>query len=484
MPVLYNGNSLIPAPLVTVVENHTRKGTTVFVEDTFTLTGTILNLGISLDSPAALGHNGTTDGIIAEQARIRGIFNRNSDGGLLQIVSPASSGSNISAYCTIESVDFASSVWVPICNYTVVLKCNQGIQGDASGTIGLADFNETWTVNENEDRTFSMSHNIEARGTLSYGGGGLNNPLQVAQNYVSSRRYSTGLTGTLNHPANESFAPSGFFAGLNDSSSYWNYSAVENIDPVTFSYGVTENFIYYPSGNARETWNASYSVSLDNPMKANVSLAGSIIGYSDRNSNYSVRSQNAQTYFFNSIAPNIYSRLLGYCPSGYTLKTTPTVQRVDFQYTDGSLRYDYNFDAFRGNLISGAIEESISVSDIGNTDIFAQIPIPGKMSGPLVQYMRTSTLPQRSISISAIIAPDSSGAVTTATLLSSYLGKPDTNSIISILKPTGVNFYVSEDREEWNPIRRSYQRQVNFLIDNQGTSVAGIPIASGNPFLG
>src|SRR5687767_10083604 len=112
---------LIPSPLVQIQK------TNVYREDgkfdhsdvTFSLTGTIVNVGTSKDSPGA--DFDEMEGILAEQARIRNLFSV--ENGRLEIESNNGGGAfTIDAYCFVDSIAFDSGVWVNRCDYTIVLR--------------------------------------------------------------------------------------------------------------------------------------------------------------------------------------------------------------------------------------------------------------------------------------------------------------------------------------------------------------------------
>lgn len=475
MPVTFNGQNLTPAPLVNISRDFNRiEGFITSSVYTITLNGTIVNVGTSLDSPGAQSGFETVD-VLGGQQVVRQLFREGSDGNLLSITSPEGSSNGINAYCNVESVNFNAGVWVNRCDYSVVLTADR-LEGDPDGgaaASGLESVSENWSVNENPDTSWVLTHNVEAKGRLVYGSGGRNNPLQNARNYVGARKYSIGTTGTLSHPSAETYAPSGFISNFNNNSLYWNYSIVENVDPVNFNYGITENFLYYPSGNAIETWSASFTVNPDNAQKAEMTVDGSINGLANNNSNFLTKSANASGYFKVSVEPNLYTRLLNYVPAGYSLGTDVLTKNVIYDYSNGLLRYTYGFNAWKGNLIPGSIEEEIQVNDNGPIDIFAEIPIPFRSNGPIIQSMYTRTVPERSVSINVRMSP--SGTLSSGSLLAAYLAKPNTDSLVQILQPSAGYFYLVNNSEEWSPTRRQYSRQVTWHIDNQGSGVNGIP---------
>lgn len=485
MPVRFEGPSsieeLIPAPFVDIQRGHVKgpDGRTHHVEYTFTLTGTIVNVDTPLDSPAALSHPMTMEGILAEQKRIRNLFSV--DGGRLEIETPSGGGPNtIDAYCTVESLNFGQGTWVNRCQYTVVLKARK-IENDNDPTQELDSFGENWSFTENEDGTFNISHSIQAKGALIYTSAGANNPLDAARAWVLSRTYNTSTTGLLTSTSNP---PNFNIADLinvpsSANQNYWNRSIVESVDPDNYSWSLVENFVFNPDGNVREEWSASINFDADNIRRVTVNLAGTVIGFADKSSNVELRTTNAKAHFTTQVEPNAYVRVAPYIPDGFTINPVPTSKQYTYE-TNGIIRYSYTFVGTTGSLIPNAVDENITVNDTGTTDVFAQIQIPHRLNGPVVQNMGTVTLPERTVTITASIIPDATvlDLVSLATL---YLAKPNTNDIVNALKPPVGFYYLRQDNEEWNPIRKQYSRTVSWVLQPEGAIVPGVPIGPRNP---
>ncbi len=480
MPVRFKGEELIPAPFVSIQREFQKKADIIFSEYTYTLTGTIVNVGTSKDSPGAQSYGSSMEDILAEQKRIRNLFNEDSFGSRLEIETPDGGGPDtIDAYCDVISVGFGEGTWVDRCRYTITLKSKRIESDDDQNNSAIQDYNEDWSINENDDKSWSLSRKMDARGALIYiSAGTSNNPIEDAKAFIRARKYSIDVNGTLNHPGVENFSPSGFLAGINNTNNFWNYQTSETVDPTSYTYSLTENFIYYPSGNAKDLWSINYSINQDNIEKADVSIDGTILGYSDKVSSYELRSANAKSYFENTVSSSLYSRISSYAPSGYTLNTDPLSRQISLDYGTGQLRYNFSYIAFRNKLISNSIDETISVADTGYQDVFASIPVPGRANGPIIQNMNTVQLPSRTVSINATIA--SSGTLTLANLTSMYLTKPNTNTIIDALKPSAGTYYITSDNEDWNINRRQYSRSTSWQLVPEGATISGLPVGIHN----
>lgn len=478
MPVTFNSVSLVPAPLVNLQEDLILKeGTTTPIREyTFTLNGTIVNIDTVLDSPGASGTTGMI-GILAEQSRIRSAFDGRA--GLLVIQSPQGTTNQVQAYCRTKSVTFPPGTWVNKCEYTIVLTADS-LVGESGILDQLTSNNENWSVTENEDGTYAINHQVQAKGRLiTFDNGTSNDPLAAAKQWVSTRTYKTDTAGSLT----ENVTGSGVMNMANlinplptSDTNFWNRSIVENVDPIGYTWSITENFVYYASGNAREE--SSTTVALDNTStKATISVNGSVFGYSDKIQNVTARYTNAKNKFATTVEPNLYLRSVNFAPSGYTVNPTYLSKQVTYEPNLGNVRYAIVFTSAVGSgLIPNSTDESVNISDTGPIDVFAQLQIPGRSKGTLIQNMKTTSLPTRTVSISASIL--SSGTITINSLLAAYLAKPDTSAIVNALKPSSINYYyVTQDSEDWNPIKKQYARVVSWTIASSGLAVSGVPSA-------
>lgn len=483
MPVRYDGQSLVPAPLVDISKEFIRAddGVILHPDYTITLTGTIVNVGEDLDSPGVENETfGDMADIQAEQIRIRTIFDV--DGGRLEIEAPGGgSAHTLDAFCTVQSINFERSTWTTRCNYTIVLKTNK-IEDDDTISTQLSAYNENWSFSENQDGTTAVSHRLVAQGLPIYDGPNSlsTDPLIQAKNWCNDRKITINTDGALTY-SNSDFSLTSTITNIGSGNeNFWNYALVENIGPTEYSWEINESFLYDPSGVAREIFTASRNINPEDSRKYTVSINGTVFGNAENQRNLNLRNSRAETFFNDNVEPNLATRALQYIPSGFTINPGADSRQVNYQLDEGVLSYSYTFAAVKGFLFSDAIEEQINVVDNGPTDVFAQIPVPGRANGPVVQYMNTSTLPERTLNISLLFPPES-GLINSSTLASLYEGKPDTDSIVDLLKPNVGFYYTTQNNEEWNPIRRRYNRNITWVIQREGASVTGVPSTLSNP---
>lgn len=480
MPVRFTNQGttqeLIPAPFVSVSKIYIRdnNGAVLYPEYTFTLNGSIVSVGSALNSPGGLSGStplytfGSMEGILAEQQRIRELFA--TDGGRLEIESPGGGGPNtIDAYCSVESINFAESTWTTKCEYTISLKA-KGLAADVDDLDGVMNMAETWSITEQENNIFSVEHNLSCVGVLLYSDDGANDPLESARLWCRNRMYSIDSEGQLSPRYSGSSVMGGDTVSFDsllsklsgDGSDCWNYGVVESIDPTTYTYEVKETFIHLTDG-VYERWNAS--VTTDENNLVTIELTGDITGHASNVITEDLESTDTGIIRANAkwaeVSSLLYNRMLPYVPDGYTLNPSPITHQVTRNITDGVLSYSRTYRAHTGRLIDGAIEENIGITDVGASDVFVEIPIPGRANGPLIQYMQTQTSSRRVLNITAKLLPTSIDSL--SALVSAYNDKPDVDDIILALTPDSSKYYVQDNSEEWNPTNGQFTRSVTWV---------------------
>lgn len=454
MPVEFNGTDLTPAPLVTidksfVLDDQENVVGTVY---TYTLSGTIVNIDNSLDSPGATSNTGMV-GILGAQEYIRSLF---SEIGLLEISAPGSITNKISAYVNPQSVTFNEGVWVDRCQYTVVLV-GHGIVGETFEGNNLEDTSESWSIAENPNGTRVLTHNVSATGRSTINDSGVvDTNYQTAKDWVQARKVS--ITG------GELSSTSGYIGAelLLDDYGEWNRSQSEEIDTQAGFYSLSETFLQVPSGNVIEE--QSFSVSKNDSNLYTINYQGTIQGLADTDNDYITKYTNAKNYYDTNFSKSsVYS--LATSKTGLTINPNPRVQEYTSNENQGTVSWSYSFVGGNfGVLASGSLEESVEISDTGPMNIFATIDIPGRASGQILQDMGTVTLPERQVSITAKM-PLPSGSI-----LEMYNSKPDVSSVITALKPAGVCFSKG-NTESWNPLTGDYSRSITWVmkqIDESG----------------
>lgn len=472
--------------------------------------------------------NANLTAILSKQKSLRALFA--TDGQKFEITDPAGSEPAIICYPRVLSVDFQEGIYVERADYTITLEADTLLTGDPISYVNeegsliaradgihsdktendllvamsgsfITDFSEDWSIEADEaqgesvglPRSYRISHNINATGKTHYGPDGKQKAWEQAKKFVQHR---LGHNPSGNYPNIMGQIGSGTL-NLVDMYRGFNHVRSENLSESAGSYSVSENWLI-ASGNAYENFNLSISSSTDNPF-VNVSIDGNIKGLSEyspsgfggndpnllnggrepttppsgaydnalgkyheiSNTGQFGLTSDAYKRANNSVAVQLNSQ-----PKSVSLGTNP--------YT-GEVTYNLQFDNRPTNIISGVLSETISVDDTYPGDIFAVIPVLGRKTGPVLQYIGGRTEYRRDISINLVMdytsVPYGSGRNSLLLKKPSVVEPTATQigSLIKELSPAGEpgirKYFVSPPSESWNPKEGSYNFNLSWTYE-------------------
>lgn len=399
----------------------------------------------------------------------------------------------------------------------------------ASGFI--EDYSESWSIEVDEGkgttdntsdsvtsiRAYRLTRNISATGrTMYYSDGGAEDPVKRKEAWEQAKSYiylsilkDTDNNSTNNSTGYEQFPEysvgpyfgSGYLNIARDSWGGYNHLRTESIDVTNGSCTVTDTWLL-SSGTSYEDYRMSLSKGSDNGLYK-VSIDGTIKGLSSSHAGGSqyggvntnppgignplnTQYQNA-LYKYNVISnsgqygPNchIYRRVsnivhenLNHVPLSISLGTN--------QFT-GEITYNLEYDTRPTNHVSGALSESISYSDTYPGDVFAVIPVIGRQTGPVLQYIGGRTEYQRNLSIELVMdkyyASGTTGTLKERIRQFGVLSKPSLNepfksqinALIHAYSPVneqGIRkYFVSPPTESWDAKTGRYSLQINWTYE-------------------
>lgn len=281
---------------------------------------------------------------------------------------------------------------------------------------------------------------------------------------------------------------------LVDSYRGYNHVVTENIDINGGSYSATETWIM-ASGNALENWSASISSSTSSPF-ISVSIDGNVKGLHDYtpsgyhtqergdadSKNYGVRTgfENAQVKY-NQISN---SGQYGYISDIYKrannlvsveLNSTPNSITIGTNEFTGEITYSLAFDNRPTNIISGVLSEQINVNDTYPGDVFAVIPVIGRPTGPILQYIGGRTEYKRDVSISLVMDYTKLPYGNTRNpliLKKPSIVEPTATQIADLLKelspanePGIRKYFINAPTESWSPKDGQYSFNISWTYE-------------------
>jgi len=478
--------------------------------------------------------NKPASSILSKQRALRALFAR--DGQRIEINDIlGDTNATIVCFPRVLSVDFTEGQYVTKAEYTITLEAdfllradgdidtemyvdeegliaNSGLFNnvgsnvttlqallDSNETAFIEDYSEDWSIDVDDTqgetvdnpRSYTISHNLSAVGKTTYGAiDGGQTPYQhkaaweQAKSFVQ-RRMGSGGSG-IPYPNVLGQLGSG---SVDLVASYGGYNHVrsESIDVAGGSYSITESWLL-SSGDSLETFNMSISTSNSDPF-VNVNIDGNIKGlskinpegygnpeltsasgaYSNALAKYNSVSNSGQF----GLTSDIYKRANN--SVAVELNSQPvSVSLGTNQYT-GEITYALAFNNRPVNIISGVIAESIQVNDTYPGDVFATLPVLGRATGPILQYIGGRTEYKRDVSINLTMDYTKipyGNRRDTLILKKPSLVEPTAGQIAQLLnelspkgEPGVRKYFNSAPSESWNPKEGTYSFNISWTYE-------------------
>jgi len=383
------------------------------------------------------------------------------------------------------------------------------IIGSLSGAF-ISDFSEDWSLEIDDtlseqphiNRSYRITHTINATGKSHYG------PKDNTENEIVKREaweqarlfvqdklcnsiqdLYPNLSGDISSVNGKPKIGRGILDLHHDYQGY-NHTRTEQINKSAGSYSVTETFLL-ASGNAYETYNMSISSDTNTPF-VTVSIDGNVRGLTPitpsgaafggthlelANSGAYDVAVNKYMLISNSgkfgIGSNLYKR--ANAAVAVQLNSQPKSISLGMNENAGEINYNLSFDNRPTNIISGVLTENISVNDTYPGDVFAVIPVIGRQTGPILQYIGGRTEYRREVQLSLVM--DYTKIPYGAKRSSLMLQKPSLieptasqiGDLISELSPEGEQgvrkYFLAPPQESWNPKDGSYSISLSWTYE-------------------
>jgi len=365
----------------------------------------------------------------------------------------------------------------------------------------INDFSEDWSLEVDEslseqpniNKSYRITHSINATGKTHYG------PKDNTENEIVKReaweQARLFVQDKLCSNIKDVYPNSAGIIGkgiINLHSSYqgYNHTRTEQINQSAGSYSVTETFLL-ASGNAYETYNMSISSDTSNPF-VSVSVDGNVKGLTPIDPSGAafggVHLENATSGAYDvaiskymsisnsgqfGLGCDLYKR--ANASVAVQLNSQPNSISLGMNENTGEITYNLSFDNRPTNIISGVLSENITVNDTYPGDIFAVIPVLGRPTGPVLQYIGGRTEYRREVQLS--LQMDYTKIPYGSTRKSLLLKKPSVveptasqiGSLIKELSPEGEQgvrkYFLSAPQETWSPKEGSYNISLSWVYE-------------------
>ena len=273
----------------------------------------------------------------------------------------------------------------------------------------------------------------------------------------------------------------------------FNHTRTESIDETAGSYSVVETWLL-ASGTAYENYTMSVNTALGDPF-VKVSINGNVKGLTQRRANdqeygggsndgdyYKVPNQyeNALNHY-NGISNNqlfgvgsmIYKRANN--QTQVQLNAEPKSVALSVNEFAGEITYALEFDNRPTNIISNTVNETISINDTYPGDVFATIPVIGRTTGPVLQYIGGRTEYRRDVAVNLTMdytkIPYGSGR-SPLLLAKPSVNEPTATEIANLLdslspanEPGIRKYFISAPTESWEPKTGNYNFNISFTYE-------------------
>lgn len=380
----------------------------------------------------------------------------------------------------------------------------------------VEDFQESWSLepeegngntvdpysgSENLTRIYRLTRNISAKGKNINGYECFGNkPTEFYRAHEQARRYVVNyINNSGNLPTHYDDYPSAsqgvdaYFASgiMNIAGTHggFNHSRTENIDVTQGTYNVQDTWIL-SSGNAYENYSLSLDSSTSEPRNK-VSIQGTIRGLTSIPASGSVfggnHASNLNTAYENAInkyrqisnqgqygmSAHTYKRAQN-AAGGITLNHIPLSVSLSTNEFTGEINYTIEYDDRPQNFVEGVSFEGISVTDTYPGDVFAVIPVIGRPTGPILQYIGGRTEYQRQLSLELVVDRSmlNQSDHRTSYLLKPSLRDPTRSGIIAAInaysparEPGIRKYFVSPPQETWDPKEGRYSLNITWTYE-------------------
>lgn len=451
--------------------------------------------------------------LLRKQEALRALFQK--DGMTLEFATPG--GDNpIQCNPRVLSIDFPEGTWYDQMPYTIVLEAdtlrgegmanarNDDSDVELAEVLGIKDVyvsaaTEDWSIDTNDQPesvgipfTYQITHSMTATGKRHYVDGSTGAVVREA--WENAKAYVESFMGLDKYPYSDGPGSITTFAsGVRDIPNYYvgyNHATSENLDKQGGGYAVTETWLL-ASGNALEEFSISFDGGVDTALES-IGVNGTITGLETSSSQevgqnstpnkYTNAKAKYDTLYDNaSINSAFYQRAVT-AATEFGITTTlvnqaPASLGISKDEIGGTIGYTLSFDNRAPNCITGTDSESIQIQDTLPGDVFASIPVLGRATGPVLQYINTQTEYRRSLSIELVMT---SGwqFCTPNSYLDAMLNKPSLTTpqnteladIIEGVSPANdVNikryFVNPSPTESWNPKEGRYTFNIEWTYE-------------------
>ena len=459
--VYIDGKRIVPAPFYSISHdiNRTNGGIIISCLYTISLTGTILaNRGYPTSTGGFVSSTSdlldlTESSVSTQQARFKSLLNKqkalkelvlNEGTGFydtsqtVQIIN-TTGGSNGQTSDKIEfnyfssNIEFEPSTLTDTSNYVITflandVRLNGSSVNPASGAFQdyyLRSASDTLSLQASNDYddTYTITRSVKAQGYKSYNAD-VSGSLSATSGWTTAREWVKAQFGADVRSA-PTVAQLGSFPiiTLPANYAYVNATISEDTDKLGGDYGLTVSWTYAPKNTSGAYYSSDEYTTSQNitniGTKKTYKISGTIKGY--QNNNRSKKSYEvAKLYFDQTInSAELISRISNRFGVNSSDVKGPSAYGVTYNDFGGTISYDYDFYQIPSGLPNCFVDVDVTVTKNEDERVVAEVGIPGRASGPIIQDIKTKQSQKRSVNASFITSSGNVGFGAMAGLKSS-----------------------------------------------------------------
>lgn len=423
--VYIDNSKIIPAPFYAISHDINRSGAGNIISCSYsiTLTGSLIANKGSPSSTGAFGVD-TNEAIFSSEDRFGSLLEKQKALRKLCLIEPDSENAKnvtivhvddttgLETEKTIEfnyyvsNIDFEPSTTTDISNYTISFSASDIKFGGESinpteesfKDFNLRSVNDSFSVDwsNDYDNTITVTRSVNAQSFKVYSAdlteeSGLTESFEYARSWVNSRfdgdvRDSPSLGG---YPILS--LPAGYV--------YVNSQVSEQFDKLDGSYGITVRWLYAPNITNNTYCSDDYSINKNQIYasgKTSYKISGTIKGYQSA-TRTTTASTAAKNYFETLTNSTFKNRINAAFNVAVIDLLGPIVNNYVYSPFTGTVTYDLEFQEKASDLPSCFTDVEISMSSNEDERVIAEIAIPGRALGPIIQDIQTKQSVKRSI---------------------------------------------------------------------------------------
>lgn len=446
-----DGKRIVPAPFYSISHdiNRTNGGIIISCLYTISLTGTILaNRGYpsstgAFSTSASDGLDLTESSVSTQQARFKSLLNKQKalkelvliegtgfgDASQNVQIINSTGGSNGQTNDKIEfnyfssNIEFEPSTTTDTSNYVITFLANDVRLNGSSVNPATGQYKDYYLRSASDtmslqaandyDDTYTITRSVKAQGYKSYGAD-VGGSLSATSGWATAREWVKAQFGN-DVKAAPTLAQLGSFPviTLPGGYEYVNATISEDTDRLGGDYGLTVSWTYAPKNTSGVYYSSDEYTTSQNVTnigtKKTYKISGTIKGYQD-NTRVKKAYEVAKLYFDETIdSAELISRISNKFSINYADVKGPTAYSVTYNDFGGTISYDYDFYQIPSGLPDCFVDVDVIVTKNEDERIVAEVGIPGRAAGPIIQDIKTKQSQKRSINASFITSSGNVG---------------------------------------------------------------------------